>query len=517
MPEHLRALVVILILATTVFLIAKVPACAQASNPADFDRRRNLWFAITLIAFLAHSFWLFIAIAAIVLCFSYSRESNKLALFFALLFTVPAFSADITGLGVINSFFSIHYVRLLILVILLPAYVQLRQQPEVDSFGKLLPDKFVAGYIVLNICLMFPLMSLTATLREGVFYAFVDIFLPYYVASRYLKSIAQFRDALMAFAVAVLILAVIGIFEFARHWLLYSTLDNVLGVSWGYGNYLGRGTVLRAQASTGHSIVLGYVVLVGMSFFVFLKKSVPQSLLWRLGMLAFACGIVVPVARGPWLGAIVVLFTLIAVGSSPGKGFLRLTLLAVLGLPALFFIPGGQAVIDHLPFVGKFDDGSVNYRQRLLEVSIDVVLMNPLFGNHNFWSLPVMQQLRQGEGIIDLVNTFLGIALVNGLVGLFLFSGAFVSAGLGLMKALWKHADKTHESYLLGQVLVAAIAGIMATIFTVSSITVVPVVYWSVIGVAIACRKLIQLPAMSDAVTPPPQNAAVPRRGYMNA
>ena len=48
MAEHLRALSVILVLATLVYAFAKAPACATASTAADFDRRRNLWFGITL-------------------------------------------------------------------------------------------------------------------------------------------------------------------------------------------------------------------------------------------------------------------------------------------------------------------------------------------------------------------------------------------------------------------------------------------------------------------------------------
>ena len=255
---------------------------------------------------------------------------------------------------------------------------------------------------------------------------------------------------------------------------------------------------MRAQASTGHSIVLGYVVSVGMGFFIFLKKSIPQTLPWRLGMAALVGGLIAPVARGPWMGAAAMLLVFIATGPSPGKGFSRLAILCVVGIPALFIIPGGQSIINHLPFVGNVEMGSVTYRQRLLEVSIGVVMMNPVFGDHNFWYLPVMQQLKQGEGIIDLVNTFLGIALVNGLVGLFLFAGAFVAPALGILKAMKNLGDKTQEAHQLGQAMLAVLAGIMVTITTVSSITVVPVVYWSVIGVAVACIRLIEAPEKSE-------------------
>src|SRR6267378_5682404 len=120
MPEHIRALIVILALATPVFLFAKKPVCALAMAPADFERRRNLWFAITLIAFLAHNFWVYVIATAVLLLVTLPRESNKLALFFFLLFAVPAMPKEIAGVAGIRQFFTIDYIRLLVLVVLLP-------------------------------------------------------------------------------------------------------------------------------------------------------------------------------------------------------------------------------------------------------------------------------------------------------------------------------------------------------------------------------------------------------------
>ncbi len=54
MPEHLRALTVILVLATAVFAFAYHSA-SSISEADDFTRRRSLWFALTLAAFLAHT------------------------------------------------------------------------------------------------------------------------------------------------------------------------------------------------------------------------------------------------------------------------------------------------------------------------------------------------------------------------------------------------------------------------------------------------------------------------------
>lgn len=495
MPEYLSALVVILVLATAVFAFAKAPACAVASTAGDFERRRNLWFGITLAAFLAHNFWIFIIVAAALLLFALPREPNKLAMFFFLLFAVPAIPAQITGLGIINHFFTIDYVRLLTLAVLLPAFLYLRTQPDNERFGRLIPDKLIAGYIVLNFLLMLSASTFTNTLRNGAFYAFIDIFLPYYVASRSLKNLQGFRDALTGFVMAALVLAAIGAFEYAKHWLLYKDLEDVLGAQrWGYGNYLDRGQgSLRALGSVGQPIPLGYVMAVAMGFFLYLRKSVPNPLAWRLGLVALIVGLIAPLSRGPWMGAAAMLLVFIATGPSPALRFAKLGLLGLIVIPVLLVSPAGQTIIDHLPFVGTIDEANVTYRQRLLEISMQVIMQHPFFGAFDYFYSPAMQELKQGGGFIDLVNTYMGIGLSSGLVGLSLFAGFFIAITAGIFKDMRNLADRNGELYLLGQVLFSTLLGILVIIFTVSSITVIPVIYWSVAGLCVAYARMLAL------------------------
>ena len=508
MPEHLKALVVILVLATVVFAIAKAPACALASTPGDFERRRNLWFGVTLAAFLAHNFWIYIAVAATLLLYALPREPNKLAMYFFLLFAVPAISAQITGLGVINHFFVIHYIRLLALAVLFPAFLSLWTQPDSEVFGRSIPDKLIAGYIILNLLLMLMASTFTNTLRVGVFYAFIDIFLPYYVASRSLKNLQGFRDALMAFVVAALVLSAIGAIEFARHWLLYASLGDALGERWGFGQYLGReeGGSLRAMATTGHSIVLGYVVAVAVGFFLYLRRSVTSPMAWGLGLLVLIVGLISPVSRGPWVGATAMLLVFVAIGPSPGMRLAKLGLLGAITLPVLLASPLGERIIDYLPFVGTVEAQTVTYRQRLLEISIQVILQNPFFGAFDSIYSPAMQELKQGQGIIDIVNTYAAIGLGSGFVGLSLFSGFFIAVAAGIFKGMRKLADRNDELYLLGQALFSTLLGILVIIFTVSSITLIPVVYWSVAGLGVAYARMLAL-AKAPAKTPAPAGA----------
>jgi len=491
MPEHLRALTIILVLAGPVFVFAKVPACASATTAADFERRRNLWFAITLVAFLAHNFWVYIAVTAALLLFALPRESNRFAMFFFLLFAVPAIPGEIPGFGVIDHFFTIHYVRLLVLVVLLPAFLSLLTKPDTEPFGRSIADKLLAGYLVLDFVLQLRADTFTNSVRHGVFYGFTDAFLPYYVASRSLRTLGAFRDALMAFVVAGFILAATGAFEFARSWLLYTSLEDALATPWGITKYLRRGVNLRALATVGQPIALGYVLAIALGFYLYLQRSVPGRMSWGLGLLLLIAGLIGALSRGPWLGAVLILLLFIALGPSAGPRLAKLALLGVVTAMALLVSPMAHTIIDHLPFIGTIDERNVVGRQRVLEVSLQVIGQNPFFGSFHARASEEMEALRMGDGVIDIVNTYMGIALSHGFVGLGLFAGFFIAVAVGIFRAMRGIADRTSEQHLLGQALLAALLGILFMIFTVSSITVIPMVYWCVAGLGVGYVHLL--------------------------
>ena len=119
-----------------------------------------------------------------------------------------------------------------------------------------------------------------------------------------------------------------------------------------------------------------------------------------------------------------------------------------------------------------------------------------------------MQELKQGSaGFIDLVNSYVSVALVSGLVGLVLFVGVFAAVGGGILKAFLNGGDPGGEYRLLGRALFSTLVAILIIIFTVSSITFIPVVYWAVAGVGVAYAQ------MAVEQTVPGTLAASPRPG----
>lgn len=490
MPEHIRSLVVILVVATAFFFFARKSACSIA-NASDFYRRRNIWFLLTITAFVGHDFWIYASVAITFLLILNQREHNPPALFFLILFVLPVASTQIPGMGLINFFFELSHARILELFILLPAFLSILRRGDTISFGRTGPDKVLAGYLCLTAVLFLRDFNLTNTFRQ-VFYLFIDIFLPYFVISRSLKNMQAFRDTLVSLVLAIMVVALLALFEFSKGWLLYSAVSEALGLTSGTTFYLPRDGLLRAVVTTGQPIALGYLMVIGLGTYLFIQRSIHQKLIRRIGMAILAVGLFVPLSRGPWLGAAALFIVFIATGRYAVRRFMTVALATILILPLVSILPVGERITNLLPFIGSTDKENVEYRERLITNSIIVIKRNPLFGSVDYSSAPEMESMRQGQGIIDIVNSYIQLALDAGLIGLGLFVAFFAITLYGIRRALNSIPDKDSEEHLLGRALFSTLLAILLIIFSVSSITIIPIMYWSVAAMGVAYAQMIR-------------------------
>lgn len=490
MPEYLRSLVFILALATIVFAFAHKTACT-ITNAKDYSRRRNIWFGLTLAAFLAQSFWIYVSIAIPVLIYANRRESNPPALFFFVLFVLPMAYIQIPGMGLINFLFDLSHARMLVLLILLPAYFSLLRQGDTLPFGRTGPDKALFGFLLLTAVLYLREPNLTNTLRQ-VFYIFIDIFLPYFVISRSLKNLRAFRDALLSLVLAIMVIAILAVFESYKHWLLYSSVTDILQIGGGMTEYLPRDGFLRALVTAGQPIPLGYLMVIGIGIYLFIQRSIRQNLIRRLGMALLIAGLIAPFSRGPWVGAAVLLFVFIASGRYAARRLASLALATMLVFPLVSILPGGEKIINLLPFIGTTEKENVDYRERLITNSWIVIQRNPWFGSSDYLQTPEMESMRQGQGIIDIVNTYIRVVLDTGFIGLGLFVAFFAMTLNGIFRAIRSIQDKDSEEHLLGRALFATQIAILVIIFSVSSITIIPIMYWIVAGLGVAYAQMVK-------------------------
>jgi O-Antigen ligase len=531
MSEHLVALVYILLIAGTCFLVMAKPLTARLMAPADFARRRNLWIAVTVATFLAHNFWLALLASALIVGIGSRREQNPVALYCVLLFAVPKFDMQISGFGVINYLFEINHPRMLALVLLLPAALKLAGQPRAANPRLHLPDTLFALYFLYVFVATATADSVTGLMRFAV-YLLLDHALLYYVITRSVVDRRRLLDTLAAFVMGVAVVGVIAGFENVRSWLVYESLRIPLGVPLqDIGTYLLRetedGGYLRAYVSMGHAIALGFTSMVAISCLLALARSFsppvsPAAAMQRgapaqtpkmLGiavMLMPVVGLLAAVSRGPWLGCAIVM--VIGLSFGPGAKQRLMWMLAALPLviAALLILPQGQKFIDLLPFVGTVDPGSVSYRTQLLDRAMIVFWQNPIFGSLQYLNNPALEEMRQGQGIIDIVNAYVGVALAFGSIGLVLFVAPSAYALWASWTTSRRLAKLDPDAEAAGRALAMSMLGVLLVIGAASHYFHIPIVHWLVVSLCAAFAA--GAPSWRPAPARTPQAAATTAR-----
>jgi O-antigen ligase len=484
MPEHIRALIVVLVLSAAV-LYAVRPALIQVIPASTYDRWRKLWFFITLAWFLSGNVWIYVALVVVVLSVVKKRESHVFGLYLLLLFAAPSAHVPIPGFGLIEHLFMLDHYRLISLTLLLPVALSLAKDAHTVRFGQSPVDWMVFGYLVLTWVLTFSETGVTNGLRTGVL-QFIDGWLPYYVASRSLKSIDDLRNAMTGILIGALLLSVLGVFEVLRSWKLYMASIAEYGLRVNQAYKL-RGPFIRPGASVQDSIVLGTSVVFGMCVLLSLKERISGRFQYGVLWMILVMGLLASLSRAPWLSGILLVLIFYGVEGKGARSMLMVGLISVIVGFVLSFFPSGNVILDLLPFVGQSEQGSIDYRMNWFSASAPVIERNLFFGSIHAIGAPELEVMRNGEGIIDLVNTFLAVLLYYGLAGFFLFVGVFLLA----IRTAWRaqrffRKRNEIESSFMGQAMIAAICSLMFILITLSLISVVPLFLWTLAGCSAA-------------------------------
>src|ERR1700677_58762 len=94
----IRRLIVVLVIAATVFHLAK-PVALRFMSDEDFSRRRLVWFVLTAVSFVTPSFWLYVLVAAPMFLWAGRRDPNPIALYLLMLHVIPPAGFIIPILG----------------------------------------------------------------------------------------------------------------------------------------------------------------------------------------------------------------------------------------------------------------------------------------------------------------------------------------------------------------------------------------------------------------------------------
>jgi O-antigen ligase len=333
--------------------------------------------------------------------------------------------------------------------------------------------------------------SPTNLLRRAFLY-FIDVYVLYYVVSRTCVTRAAISEALAAFCLSSALLAPVAVFETLRGWLLYVDI----AVRWtgdaGFGFYTLRGTTLRAMASTGGSLVLGYVLAIALGFWLYVGSRAASARTRIAVACLYVLGLLAAFSRGPWLGALAIYLAFVALGPRAVPRLFKAAAVMAIAMGALLASPLGERIESVLPFMGgSVDSSTIQYRQRLAARSWELFEQSPWFGDQLAYQK--MQDLRQGMGIIDLVNTYASIALFYGGVGLFLFVAFILVALARAYRAARRAMRSDPDLSLLGVNLVACIIGTLVMIAACSLIDQYAIMFYVLGGLAVSYSRLQQV------------------------
>jgi hypothetical protein len=490
MSEHIVAVCYILALATMSFAIVAKPMTARIIAWPDLQRRCGLWLAVTVITFLSHNFWLALLVSAAVVAFAARRESNPAAMYCALLFAAPQFDMLIPGMGLVNYLFEVNHPRAMAMVLLVPAALRLAMQPRTPNPRLRVPDTLFLGYFAYVFLVNATADSVTGLMRTAVYFI-LDQALLYYVITRGVTTRQRLLDVLASFALGLAAIGLIGAFETMRSWLVYESLRTPLGVPpQTIGTYLLRqtedGGYLRAYASTGHAIALGFMCMIALIWQIALVRQYRPLALGAAVVAMLAAGLVASVSRGPWLACAVGIAIGLAFGPGARQRLLWMAALVPVAVLVVLLHPKGQKIIDLLPFIGTVEAANIDYRTLLIDRAMVVFWQNPVFGSLQFIDNPVLEEMRQGQGIIDIVNSYLGVALAYGAVGLVLFVAPSLYALAASLAASRRFARTDHDSEALGRALAASMLAILLAIGAVSHYFHIPIVHWLVFSICAA-------------------------------
>ncbi len=508
MPVEYRALIFI-------FIIVAIPLALFPRFAGYYSLKKEaqtwsiMWIVTTVTAFVIPNFWLFITVVGVMLiALTKNKPIYKIAAFFVLLPSMPTATVFIPGFGIVNYVMSVNFQMFLTVLLLAPLAIGKKSSNRALKTSELLLYTFFALTIISQYQatsfihqgqVIIRDSSLTEVMRHAMSWGLIMI-VPYLAISKTVKTTNDFKIIFMAIVFGIFLQACIGIAETLKGWHLYRVLNITMEMMGGTIIYLSRADMLRASASFAHPIVMGLTVAFGFGtlLYFYIDKIRNAKLMYWAVLGVFVLGLVASLSRGPWVGAALMVLTFIYTGDKFFQKFNKLALAGVFSLVILSILPGGQRIVNLIPYFDTSTEShavsTISYRERLMEQSIKVIKKNPIFGSANYLQDPEMEKMRQGEGIIDMVNSYLAIALELGLFGLGIYLAIFVFILIKVKKSLTvlaKYPDYK-EMWLQGRVLFAVLVGMLFIAFTTGRGDTSNYYTWSLVGLCIAYVNMYQ-------------------------
>lgn len=437
----------------------------RISTPAFLVRCFAVWLLTALILFfLDDQLGVLLLAGLVVVILAPSDPVQRTCFFFVAVPCLPAYLQVYLPFPGINWLIMLTYYKVVVFFVLAP--IMFRSQPQADkpeaSFS--IADMCVVIYIIVTILLVSLSMGPTAGSRFVIDQVLV-LGIPYFVLSRVIRGEADLDACFRAILLVSLVLAGIAIVATLKQWDFYrlkeplsvATISDV------------RSGLLRI-AATANTHSLGYHLAIGFIFLQYLKDvlGLDKVRLWLLrGMLL--AGLFFTNSRGAMLSLAValVIYAIVMIK----KAVLRRGMMILF---ACAFVVAGIWLVTTKDASGVDAYNSVGYRQLLLQISIQHIMENALFGDLHFLLDPKFRALVQGQGIIDITNLYLQIGLYFGVLGLVLFMAIFAPTLRDLMRVISRlsasRSDDRERVRKMSAIILSATFGWFVLILTTSDV-----------------------------------------------
>lgn len=480
--------------------------CVNRQHHPLIARAALTWLAIGTATFFISSPIVFFPVAAVCLLGLAPKDAaQRLAYFCAVVPAAPVailWSIPFPG---INYLTSLSYSGLTSLVLLTPLAVR-KSDGEKSPAKSQVPAVFVFGILYLMLCMALDFRETTVTngLRHSI-----DHWLTFGLLLVAFRKLAGNPNVIKAVPVGLLIastmLCLVGAVQAYTSWTFYDVISSELVASVRSHIAFMRGNTLRLP-STQDPIPFGVALgvsgsLICWSYYIAERKRIfTHALLFALSIVCISG----TDSRGGLL-ALMATITVIVLYSKrlrSGRGFLMALGVIAVAIVLLFLDP-----MQYFMSVDQY--GTFEYRVRVFEISMQAISYQPFFGSPNFH--PILEQLRNYDGIIDIVNTYVQIPIRYGVVGLIFFAGAGIAAARSLLRSADVMAEVGDESAEFTYRALAAFSiGLLVAIATVSLLGILVHYYWVLVGFASACYAPVR--ALPNKSAFPTSSSARPGR-----
>lgn len=360
-----------------------------------------------VVALFCGNFYLFCAYLMLAVAFS-SRSRAELAGNFAFLLPLMPILAIETGVGSIY--------LLPVTTVLAMSLGTLIGFVVTSNAKSLAVGRYDAGMLALIGMIMFTASrdaSVTSVLRALTVNVIVWVG-PYLLVSRAIRNAQDVERLLLRLTLGGFLTALTACFQAIKHWVLFEAYYQALHVPMTSGSVMLalRAGMLRTGGSMVDYSAAGLFLAALLTLTPVLRRHFRPLGFWAV-VAVLSAGLIATQSRGAWVAAIVGLLfilayrgmwgRLIVLGGGAAVALIGIRAFATSGRLAAIFGQAGQS------------DITASYRQRLAERGLDQIKAHPLFGQTYDQLVANMQDMMQGQHIVDFVNGHLYFAMTAGI------------------------------------------------------------------------------------------------------